>query len=110
MIRQIAQYYGVVAIPSIRKSHANNVPVMGGVAISLVLFFSFLLVFKLLYLSLGSFTLLTIGLVDDLKGLKPMIKLFFQILVAFFVVCESSSLLITSMDGLFGKNNCPPSG
>ena len=115
IIRQIAQYYGVVAIPSIRKSHANNVPVMGGVAISLVLFFSFLLVFKLyeiplselevidlFYLSLGSFTLLTIGLIDDLKGLKPMIKLFFQILVAFFVVCESSSLLITSMDGLFG--------
>tara|TARA_B110000971_G_scaffold58389_1_gene59561 strand:+ start:344 stop:652 length:309 start_codon:yes stop_codon:yes gene_type:complete len=47
MIRKIAQHYGVVAIPSIRKSHANNVPVMGGVAISLVLFFSFLLVFKL---------------------------------------------------------------
>ena len=115
MIRKIAQHYGVVAIPSTRKSHTNNVPVMGGVAISLVLFVSFLLVFKLyeiplseldaidlFYLSLGSFTLLTIGFIDDLKGLKPIVKLFFQILVAYFVVCESSSLLITSMDGLFG--------
>ncbi len=70
--------------PDERKIHKNLVPYTGGILIVLSLYISLFfinvnnLIFTLIFFSSFFFIL---GLIDDIYNLKPIIKLFFQILI-----------------------------
>ena len=110
-IRKLAMSKNLTDSPSSRKSHTAEVPVLGGVAIYLASAFSIFIVAYLFpskietsaffLLAFGSMTLLFVGVVDDIVGLKPLHKLTFQLIVS-FVLIHNTPLYINHMNGLFG--------
>ena len=115
IFRKFALEKDIIAVPSIRRSHTNKIPVLGGVSIYFVLFFTVLTIsqyliliieierfIQLYYFGFASSILFSVGLIDDVYGLKPRIKLFFQLLASYVLICISDILIIDSMYGLFG--------
>jgi len=115
IFRKFALAKDIIAVPSIRRSHTNKIPVLGGVSIYFVLFFTILIVsqyliliieierfIQLYYFGFASSILFSVGLIDDVYGLKPRIKLFFQLLASYVLICITDILIIDSMYGLFG--------
>ncbi len=101
--------------PNKRKSHNDVVPFLGGVSIFLTIlcvvlilgivlypinssFFDFKLAFGLF---IALFTLIILGLKDDLAGTKPIEKFIFQILAVSFLILVGD-VHILSLNGLFG--------
>jgi len=92
MVRSFAPEIGALDVPSARKVHQEKIPRTGGIAI----YFGFLVavLFGLLFLGglrgavinlrpilgilLGGSLVLLVGLVDDIYGMRPLAKLFFQ--------------------------------
>ena len=106
-----------VDIPSSRRRHHKPVPIVGGVGIFALWFASFG-VYALLHpgwlsanaQSLAVFSgavigLLMIGLLDDLRGLSPKIKLAGEFLLAAFVLSCEPTINATCRDAI---NNFPP--
>ena len=112
-MRKLALIKNLTDTPSARKSHSTQVPVLGGLAIYLAAAFSMVLmacafpsktfIIDFFLLGFGSMTLLFIGVLDDIVGLKPMQKLIFQIIVSFILI-HNAPIYISSMDGLFGTS------
>ena len=115
IFRKFALEKDIIAVPSIRRSHTNKIPVLGGLSIYFVLFFTILIVsqyliliieierfIQLYYFGFASSILFSVGLIDDVYGLKPRIKLFFQLLASYVLICITDTLIIDSMYGLFG--------
>ena len=115
IFRKFALAKDIIAVPSIRRSHTNKIPVLGGVSIYFVLFFTVLTIsqyliliieierfIQLYYFGFASSILFSVGLIDDVYGLKPRIKLFFQLLASYVLICITDNLIIDSMYGLFG--------
>lgn len=115
IFRKFALEKDIIAVPSIRRSHRNKIPVLGGVSIYFVLFFTILIVsqyliliieierfIQLYYFGFASSILFSVGLIDDVYGLKPRIKLFFQLIASYVLICITDILIIDSMYGLFG--------
>ena len=115
IFRKFALAKDIIAVPSIRRSHTNKIPVLGGVSIYFVLFFTILVVsqyliliieierfIQLYYFGFAASILFSVGLIDDVYGLKPRIKLFFQLLASYVLICITDNLIIDSMYGLFG--------
>ena len=117
ILRKFALAKDIIAVPSIRRSHTNKIPVLGGVSIYFVLFFTVLTIsqyliliieieierfIQLYYFGFASSILFSVGLIDDVYGLKPRIKLFFQLLASYVLICITDNLIIDSMYGLFG--------
>ena len=110
-IRKLALAKKITDIPSARKSHTTEVPVLGGVAVYLAAVFSIFIIIYLfpvkidskvfILLGLGSTVLLFAGLLDDIVGLKVSQRFIIQALVTFVVVFKAT-IFITSMNGLFG--------
>ena len=91
----VAVKLNIVDVPSRRKVHKTPKPLLGGVAIFLGFlvfsiygvnlmrsFLSAYEVFQIKGIILSTFIIFLVGLVDDVKGLKPFAKLFFQFLCA----------------------------
>lgn len=81
--------FGIMDVPDGKiKCHKDPIPYLGGLAIYLAFIATLCLVYpfenKILWLLLGSTLLLCIGLIDDLKVLKPGQKFLGQIIA---VVC-----------------------
>jgi len=115
IFRKFALEKDIIAVPSIRRSHTKKIPVLGGVSIYFVLFFTILITsqyliliikierfIQLYYFGFASSILFSVGLIDDVYGLKPRIKLFFQLLASYVLICITDILIIDSMYGLFG--------
>ncbi|MFH1386541.1 MAG: MraY family glycosyltransferase [bacterium] len=99
MVRSFAPEIGAIDKPSERKVHSSNIPRSGGLAI----YFGFLaaVLFGLLISSAngiiinslpilgiifgGSIVMFT-GLIDDVRGLRPLTKLFWQCVGAFVAI------------------------
>ena len=115
-MRKLALIKNLTDTPSARKSHSTQVPVLGGLAIYLAAAFSMVLmacafpsktiILDFFLLGFGSMTLLFIGVLDDIVGLKPMQKLIFQIIVSFILI-HNAPIYISSMDGIFGISGMP---
>lgn len=115
-MRKLALTKNLTDTPSARKSHSTQVPVLGGLAIYLAAAFSMVLmacafpsktfIIDFFLLGFGSMTLLFIGVLDDIVGLKPMQKLIFQIIVSFILI-HNAPIYISSMDGIFGISGMP---
>ena len=95
-----------------RKFHKRATPLTGGISIFLALLLSGELYLDLnglkgyvpdftYHLVLASLPLVLVFLFDDLKGLKPTIRLFIQILLSLYIVF-TTNISITSLGNLFG--------
>ncbi|MBL1418922.1 MAG: undecaprenyl-phosphate alpha-N-acetylglucosaminyl 1-phosphate transferase [Alphaproteobacteria bacterium] len=86
----IANKIGLVDVPNGRKLHIGSIPLVGGISIYLgvIIYFILFMPFSsdsLLYL-IGASLLVTVGVLDDLKDLKVVYRLFIQTLCAVILV------------------------
>jgi UDP-N-acetylmuramyl pentapeptide phosphotransferase/UDP-N-acetylglucosamine-1-phosphate transferase len=89
LIKSVALRHKIIDIPNERSSHISPIPRAGGLAIVLAWYIGIAVLFLMnfidrnLIFALLSGTLLTIvSLIDDLIGLKPAVRLFFQFVTA----------------------------
>jgi UDP-GlcNAc:undecaprenyl-phosphate GlcNAc-1-phosphate transferase len=133
MARRLALVSGVVDAPSARKVHAEPTPLLGGAAIYLA-FVVALLIFggrqeirQLVGILVGATFVSVVGVIDDVRGVRPAVKLpaqlvaacilplaglrvqlfpievFNVLLTVFWVVGITNALnLLDNMDGLSG--------
>lgn len=108
-------------MPNVRKVHKNLVPRLGGVAFMPSMILAFILALFVLgrsyntltiqinlwslYFLLSLLIIYTIGLIDDLTGLRAKTKFFIQILAA--AIMPMSGLYINNLYGLFGLHDIP---
>jgi len=97
IIKKIAIYLNAVDHPNVRKVHTKVMPRLGGVAIFLAATISLIIFAKeteepLIWILLGSFVIVTAGIIDDLKPLSARVKLLFQITAALIVVYGGVSI------------------
>ncbi len=120
--KKIARAIDFVDHPDERKAHQKAIPLGGGIAIFVSVFLTFSLAIlasyflkekhpawvptvvyqyldgvfntlpQLAVILMGASVIFSIGLIDDLKGLNPWIKLTGQVLVALFLVYNDISL------------------
>lgn len=88
--RKLATRFGMVDRPGERKIHTQDVPYGGGVAIFIGFLVGLLFLNRLnpeiaAYLA-GGVIIFSLGIVDDLIGLKALPKFFVQSLVAFLLI------------------------
>ncbi len=101
---RLAERYGILDLPSMRKRHKNPVPIVGGVCIFAAWTVS-MAAFRalsddwspndttsLLVSSAAIWSLIALGLWDDVRGLSPRIKLVVQLSVAAFTVAYEPAL------------------
>ncbi len=116
LIQKIAIRYGAVDNPNERKIHKISIPRLGGISIYLgfiLALLSGMLLAKfsgnvlegkhLLGIMLGSSIVLILGVFDDFRGIKPLVKLVWQILAAGLVILFGVSIGFVSnpLNGLF---------
>jgi len=97
IVRRVALRYGVVASGNSRDVHHGAVPRLGGVAICLALFLPIIGILfvesgvaqafedqvpRVVGLCAGGVLMCTLGLVDDIRGVRALHKLIFQVAVA----------------------------
>lgn len=105
IVRRIALKYGIVDKPTEdRKIHREPVAYLGGVAIFVAFLVGVLLNVspsrQLIALLLGCFVLVIVGVIDDIRGLSPWIKLGWQFVAA--GIALSGGIGITSITNPFG--------
>ena len=93
-----AKFFNLLDHPNYRKFHKNSTPTVGGLAIIvtffIIIFFSWLLKFHIIYfplneiyiLLISTFIIVMTGLIDDIKGLSAANKFLFQIIAAIIIV------------------------
>ncbi|MEW6102408.1 MAG: MraY family glycosyltransferase [bacterium] len=100
IIRKIALKFNIVDLPSGRKIHLEPIPLLGGFVIAIV----FLLVFSLfskpsgeiIAVILSSILIILVGLIDDIRGFPPFLKLSFQILATWLIIIFGTSISFTN--------------
>lgn len=97
IIKKIAIKINAVDHPNSRKVHSQIMPRLGGTSIFLattigLILFANEMESPLLWMILGSFIIVAIGILDDIKPLSAKIKLIFQIIAAFIVVYGGVSI------------------
>ena len=96
-------------VPNHRSAAKHIVPTLGGIAIyagfrlSQIISLDNFNTNELKYMSAGVLVMFLIGLKDDIIGISAKIKLFIQVLVAFYLV-TLGHYQITNLYGLFGIN------
>jgi UDP-N-acetylmuramyl pentapeptide phosphotransferase/UDP-N-acetylglucosamine-1-phosphate transferase len=109
---KVAKAKGLYDVPGVRKSHTNNIPTLGGVAIfaSLLITFSIFINFEsaneLKYLIAGITLIFFIGIKDDILVIAPDKKLIGE-LIAAGIIIYLGDLRITSLHGFFGIHELP---
>ncbi|UWG98961.1 undecaprenyl/decaprenyl-phosphate alpha-N-acetylglucosaminyl 1-phosphate transferase [Dehalobacter sp. DCM] len=82
----LAKRWGVMDFPGERRIHKTPLPRMGGAAIYVSFWLAVLLTVpmdkRLIGLLLGSAIIFVVGMVDDIKGMRPLYKLLGQIIAA----------------------------
>lgn len=100
IIRNVALRFKIIDIPGGRKIHLEPIPLLGGLGIAIIfltLFSLFSLVsFEMLGVLFASLIIVIIGLIDDIFGLPPFVKLSFQILAAWLVIICGVSISLTN--------------
>jgi len=96
-VRALGRRWGLVDVPGERKIHTTSVPRIGGVGVTLAAVLSLAVVTALGWASvndvvgwmpalLGVVIVFGVGLRDDLKPVRPVVKLVFQVLAALVAV------------------------
>ena len=94
LMRHIALKFGILSKPGKRMVHVKSIPYLGGVAIYLAFIVAVLVVFytiplfriefphKLKWLLIAGTLIVVLGLWDDIRNIRPIIKLIGQIAIA----------------------------
>lgn len=90
IIRRIALRFGALDVPNERKIHTEPIPLWGGLAIYIAYILSlFLVAFyhagHLKSIIIGSFPVLLLGIIDDVKPVPATIKLFVLLSLTFWL-------------------------
>ena len=106
LLRPVALAVDLVDRPDTRKRHEGDVPLIGGIALTLAVWIGALLFMRTqgYYVALlGGLTMLTItGVVDDMRGLSPITKLLVQLFAAILMTSWGGVYLVTLGD-LMGR-------
>ncbi|PKR77792.1 undecaprenyl-phosphate alpha-N-acetylglucosaminyl 1-phosphate transferase [Halalkalibacillus sediminis] len=90
LIIKASKKFGVVDRPNDRKKHNGEIPLLGGLALILPITIGLIWLQpehpQLFAISLGALLIITIGVVDDLYSVKPVVKLFAQITASIMVI------------------------
>ena len=90
LAKKIANYVGAIDIPDERKVHNKPMPRMGGIAIYAAFLVGFMLYGKMttqmISILIGSFVILIMGIIDDIKPLRASHKFLVQIVAATIIV------------------------
>lgn len=90
LAKKIASHVGAIDIPNERKVHKSPMPRMGGIAIYGAFLFGYILYGELttqmLSILIGSFIMLVVGMIDDIKPIRASYKFLVQIIAAIIVV------------------------
>ncbi len=106
LARRAALRLGIIDLPSARKVHTSPVPLMGGVAIyvafilALVLFGNRFYVNQVIGIFLGATLVSFMGLLDDQRGLSPLLRLGGQIIAALILILSGIQVQIFPWNGL----------
>jgi len=86
----LAREWGVMDYPGERRIHKTPIPRLGGAAIYLAFWLAVFLTVAvnkmLIGLFLGSTIIFVVGIYDDVKGMRPLVKLLWQILAAVILI------------------------
>ena len=105
VISPIAKRIGLIDKPNFRKTHSNNVPLIGGIGLALSFMTSILLFdislkdFRLLFFCLV--TLLIFGVIDDYQDTSPRKKILVHFLIAVVLVVLDNKV-IHNVGDIFG--------
>ncbi|RCJ06753.1 MraY family glycosyltransferase [Cupriavidus necator] len=106
LLRPVAKAGGLVDRPNSRKRHLGEVPLVGGIAVTLAVWAASMLFMRTqgYYVALlGGLTLLAlVGVIDDLKGMSPVAKLAAQLLAA-ILMTSWGGIYLSSLGDLFGR-------
>jgi len=106
LLSPIARNVGLVDRPDHRKQHQHDIPLVGGIVISLTLMVSLLLFdislkdFRILFFGLA--TVMIFGVVDDYNDTPAIKKVLLQILVASVMVI-ADDLIVSNIGDIFAK-------
>lgn len=104
-LQKIAKNFDLVDYPGGRKQHCGNVPLVGGIAIFIGLLTSIPIFidmnFEFTGILIASFFILTLGVIDDIKGLSARTKLLFQVATTIFLIIFSN-IIVLDVGNLFG--------
>lgn len=106
IIKNLANHVGAVDIPDKRKVHTVNTPRMGGLAIFLSFLIGYILFAdvstQMISILIGSFLIVLLGILDDIKPIKARYKFIVQVIAASVVVLYGN-IQLTEI-GAFGIN------
>lgn len=106
VLRPLAAAGGLVDRPDARKRHNGEVPLVGGIAVTLAVWIGGLLFMRTqgYYVALlgGLSVLAVIGVVDDLRNISPITKLVAQ-LIAAILMTSWGGVYLTSLGDIFGR-------
>ena len=87
LLRPLANKLKIVDIPSKRKNHQGNIPLIGGISIFIGVFVPIIDVFIgkdiFIVFIVTAFLILLLGFIDDCNPLSPNVKIIIQILIIF---------------------------
>jgi len=105
-LRPLAPIMGLMDRPDMRKRHQGEVPLVGGIAITLAVWIGALMFMRTqgYYVALlaGLSVLALVGMVDDLKGMSPAAKLVVQLFAA-ILMTSWGGVYLSSLGDLFGR-------
>ena len=104
VFEKFAPNWGMVDKPCDRKQHEGDVPLVGGIAIFCSMAFAVLFwqwQAGLLVLLLVGFSMVIVGIIDDLHALSAKLRLFIQVLLA-SVMFFFGDMRIEQLGSLFG--------
>lgn len=106
LARRLALASGVVDAPSARKVHQEPTPLLGGAAIYLAFVVALLLfggrqeIRQLVGIVVGATFVSVVGVVDDIRGLRPVIKLLAQVVAALILPLSGLSVHLFPIEAL----------
>lgn len=90
LAKKIAHHVGAIDLPNERKVHKSAMPRMGGLAIYGAFLFGYVIygeiTTQMLSILIGSFIILILGMLDDIKPIKASYKFLVQMIAAAIVV------------------------
>ena len=90
VVMKIAKHVNAIDVPNERKVHKEPMPRLGGLAIFLGFLLGYMLFCsqtpQMISILIGSFVLILVGMIDDIKPIKPLSKFIGQIVAAIIVV------------------------
>ncbi|MDB9872199.1 undecaprenyl/decaprenyl-phosphate alpha-N-acetylglucosaminyl 1-phosphate transferase [Alphaproteobacteria bacterium] len=90
LLRPLAIKLGIVDMPTKRKLHQGNIPIIGGICIFIGMLVSIILELRnenvLIVVIVSSFCILILGFIDDCRPLSVIIKVLFQLTIVSLMV------------------------